>query len=41
MQGKTRTRNIYLIPYMLWIVLFVIAPIVLIVYYSMFNITAP
>ena len=38
MQGKTRTGNIYLIPYMLWIVLFVIAPIVLILYYSMFNI---
>jgi spermidine/putrescine transport system permease protein len=38
MRGRTRTRNIYLIPYMLWIVLFVIAPIVLIIYYSMFNI---
>lgn len=36
MQG--RTRNIYLIPYMLWIVLFVVAPIALIMYYSMFNI---
>ena len=36
MQG--RTRNIYLIPYMLWIILFVVAPIVLIMYYSMFNI---
>jgi spermidine/putrescine transport system permease protein len=35
---QDRTRNIYLIPYMLWIVLFVIAPIALIMYYSMFNI---
>ncbi|MFC4778832.1 ABC transporter permease [Paenibacillus sp. GCM10023252] len=33
-----RTRNVYLIPYMLWIVLFVIAPIVLIVYYSFFDV---
>ena len=33
-----RTRNIYLIPYAVWIVLFVIAPIVLIAYYSMFDI---
>ena len=33
-----RTRNIYLIPYAAWIVLFVIAPIVLIAYYSMFDI---
>ncbi|NLS44911.1 MAG: ABC transporter permease [Firmicutes bacterium] len=36
---QVKTRNIYLIPYMLWIVLFVIAPIALIVYYSLFNIT--
>ena len=35
---KTRTRNIYLIPYVLWILLFVVAPIVLIVYYSFFDI---
>jgi spermidine/putrescine transport system permease protein len=35
---QARTRNIYLIPYMVWIVLFVIAPIVLIAYYSMFDI---
>lgn len=35
---QSRTRNVYLIPYMLWIILFVIAPIVLIMYYSMFNI---
>ncbi|MEA4883149.1 MAG: ABC transporter permease [Clostridia bacterium] len=33
-----RTRNIYLIPYGLWIVSFVIAPILLIAYYSLFNI---
>ncbi|MBS4174645.1 ABC transporter permease [Bacillus sp. FJAT-49736] len=35
---KSRARNIYLIPYILWIVLFVVAPIVLIVYYSFFDI---
>jgi len=35
---RSRTRNIYLIPYVLWIVLFVVAPIVLIVYYSFFDI---
>lgn len=35
---KSKTRNIYLIPYVLWIVLFVVAPIVLIVYYSFFDI---
>lgn len=35
---QSRTRNIYLIPYVLWIVLFVIAPIVLVVYYSFFDI---
>ena len=33
-----RARNIYLIPYAAWIVLFVVAPIVLIAYYSMFDI---
>ncbi|MFC4619898.1 ABC transporter permease [Camelliibacillus cellulosilyticus] len=33
-----RTKNIYLIPYVIWIVLFVIAPILLIVYYSFFDI---
>ena len=32
------TRNLYLIPYVLWIVLFVVAPILLIVYYSFFDI---
>jgi len=35
---QAKTRNIYLIPYMLWIIMFVIAPIVLIVYYSMYDI---
>ncbi|UAC48423.1 ABC transporter permease [Bacillus aquiflavi] len=33
-----KIRNFYLIPYVLWIVLFVIAPIVLILYYSFFDI---
>ncbi len=33
-----RTRNVYLIPYVLWIVLFVVAPIVLVAYYSLFSI---
>ncbi len=32
------TRNFYLIPYVGWIMLFVIAPIVLIAYYSFFDI---
>lgn len=35
---QNKTRNLYLIPYVLWIVLFVVAPILLIVYYSFFNI---
>ncbi|QQZ09702.1 ABC transporter permease [Heyndrickxia vini] len=35
---QTRSRNIYLIPYVLWIILFVVAPILLILYYSFFNI---
>ncbi|CEH31448.1 spermidine/putrescine ABC transporter permease [Aneurinibacillus migulanus] len=33
-----KTRNMYLIPYVLWIVLFVIAPVLLILYYSFFNV---
>ncbi|MED0670013.1 ABC transporter permease [Aneurinibacillus aneurinilyticus] len=33
-----KTRNIYLIPYVLWIVLFVIAPVLLVLYYSFFNV---
>jgi spermidine/putrescine transport system permease protein len=32
------TRNIYFLPYALWIVLFVIAPILLVLYYSFFDI---
>jgi spermidine/putrescine transport system permease protein len=35
---ETRSRNLYLIPYVLWIVLFVVAPIILIVYYSFLDI---
>lgn len=35
---QTKSRNIYLIPYVLWIILFVVAPILLILYYSFFNI---
>ncbi|MGG3572359.1 ABC transporter permease [Bacillus gobiensis] len=32
------TRNLYMLPYLLWIVLFVIAPIVLVLYYSFIDI---
>lgn len=35
---RTKTRNLYLIPYVLWIALFVIFPIVLVVYYSFIDI---
>lgn len=35
---QNKTRNLYLFPYVLWIVLFVVAPILLVVYYSFFNI---
>ncbi|MDQ0418436.1 spermidine/putrescine transport system permease protein [Croceifilum oryzae] len=35
---QIRTRNLYLIPYLTWILLFVVAPILLIVYYSFFNV---
>ncbi len=35
---KNKTRSLYLVPYLLWIALFVIAPILLVVYYSLFNI---
>ncbi|MTH55207.1 ABC transporter permease subunit [Bacillus mangrovi] len=35
---QTNARNLYLIPYVLWMVLFVAAPIVLIFYYSLFDI---
>ncbi|WP_019119681.1 ABC transporter permease [Brevibacillus massiliensis] len=35
---QNKTRNLYLIPYVFWILLFVIAPILLILYYSFFDI---
>jgi spermidine/putrescine transport system permease protein len=35
---RSNVRNLYLIPYALWIVLFVVAPILLILYYSFFDI---
>lgn len=35
---QNNTRNLYLIPYVSWIVLFVVAPILLILYYSFFDI---
>lgn len=35
---ETKSRNLYLIPYVLWIALFVIAPILLIIYYSFLDI---
>lgn len=34
----TRSRNLYLIPYTLWILIFVVAPILLVVYYSFLDI---
>ncbi|MGD6858046.1 ABC transporter permease [Bacillus infantis] len=33
-----QTRNLYLIPYLLWIVLFVVTPLFLVLYYSFFDI---
>lgn len=35
---KNSVRNVYLFPYVIWIVLFVVAPILLILYYSFFDI---
>ncbi|MBS4196966.1 ABC transporter permease [Lederbergia citri] len=35
---QNKMRNIYLIPYVLWIALFVVAPILLVFYYSFFDI---
>jgi len=35
---RNKTRNFYLIPYVVWIALFVVAPILLVVYYSFFDI---
>ncbi|MBO9596486.1 MAG: ABC transporter permease [Cohnella sp.] len=34
----TRSRNLFLVPYLAWMVLFVVAPIVLIAYYSLFDV---
>ncbi|MFC5530532.1 ABC transporter permease [Cohnella yongneupensis] len=34
----TRSRNLFLIPYLAWMVLFVVAPILLVVYYSVFDV---
>lgn len=31
-------RNLYVVPYVIWIILFVIAPIILVLYYSFFDI---
>lgn len=36
--GNKFMRNLYLVPYALWIALFVIAPILLVLYYSFFDI---
>ncbi|CAH1196249.1 MULTISPECIES: ABC transporter permease [Paenibacillus] len=38
MQTKASTRNAYLIPYVIWMVLFVVAPVLLVVYYSFFDV---
>ncbi|RGR82772.1 ABC transporter permease [Heyndrickxia coagulans] len=35
---KVNARAVYLVPYLLWILLFVVAPILLILYYSFFDI---
>lgn len=35
---NAKSRTLYLIPYILWIVFFVVAPILLIVYYSLFDV---
>lgn len=33
-----KSRNLFLVPYSLWILLFVIAPVLLVIYYSLFDI---
>ncbi|MBP3040877.1 ABC transporter permease [Bacillaceae bacterium Marseille-Q3522] len=38
MNNSMKTRNLYLIPYVLWIGLFVVIPILLVLYYSFFDI---
>ena len=35
---SSKTRNLFLVPYSLWLVLFVVAPVLLILYYSLFDI---
>ncbi|WP_048600980.1 ABC transporter permease [Rubeoparvulum massiliense] len=35
---ENKARNLYLIPYVMWILLFVVAPLLLILYYSFFNV---
>ncbi|WP_404359249.1 ABC transporter permease [Cytobacillus firmus] len=35
---RTNSRNFYLIPYVLWIALFVVTPLLLVLYYSFFDI---
>lgn len=35
---KSNIRALYFLPYVLWILLFVVVPILLIIYYSFFNI---
>ena len=35
---KSRMRNLYLIPYGMWMALFVVVPILLVGYYSLFDI---
>ncbi|GAA0308256.1 spermidine/putrescine transport system permease protein [Gracilibacillus halotolerans] len=36
--GNKFMRNVYMVPYMVWVLLFVIAPILLVLYYSFFDI---
>ncbi|WP_368654048.1 ABC transporter permease [Ornithinibacillus sp. 4-3] len=38
MQNNKLSRRLYMLPYALWIVLFVVTPIILVVYYSFFDI---
>lgn len=35
---NNKSKNIYLIPYLLWIAIFVVTPVVLVLYYSFFDI---
>ena len=36
--GNKMMRHVYMVPYMVWVLLFVIAPILLVLYYSFFDI---